>query len=89
MLLRFLGIILGSLFAGVAARDTWKATRISWMNYVTQAGVALGFAQEVCLPTNADHASHLRTSHPEQASLRTVLADDLTWLQAIILRFAQ
>jgi len=47
MVMRFFGIITGASIAGFALRDPHKFTKISWMNYITQAGVALGFAQEV------------------------------------------
>ena len=47
VLVRFLGVCVGSVLGGVAAREERKHYRIGWMSYVTQAGVALGFAQEV------------------------------------------
>lgn len=40
--LRVLSIFLGGVFGVVAARDNKKYTLISWMPYVTQAGVAIG-----------------------------------------------
>ena len=40
--LRVFTIFLGGVFGVVAARDNKKYTLISWMPYVTQAGVALG-----------------------------------------------
>jgi len=40
--LRVFTIFLGGIFGVVAARDNKKYTLISWMPYVTQAGVALG-----------------------------------------------
>ncbi len=40
--LRIFTMILGGIFGVVAARDNKKYTYISWMPYVTQAGVALG-----------------------------------------------
>ncbi len=46
---RLLGIFLGSLGGGVAAGDEMKHNRISWMAYVTQAGVGLGLAKEVAV----------------------------------------
>ncbi len=47
VLVRFLGVCVGSVLGGLAAREERKHYRIGWMSYVTQAGVALGFAQEV------------------------------------------
>ncbi len=40
--LRLITLVLGGVFGVVAARDNKKYTFISWMPYVTQAGVALG-----------------------------------------------
>jgi len=40
--LRIITMILGGIFGVVAAKDNKKYTFISWMPYVTQAGVALG-----------------------------------------------
>lgn len=40
--LRLLTMVLGGIFGVVAAKDDKKYTFISWMPYVTQAGVALG-----------------------------------------------
>ena len=40
--LRILTMILGGIFGVAAAKDNKKYTFISWMPYVTQAGVALG-----------------------------------------------
>jgi len=40
--LRLFTIVFGSIFGVVAAKDDKKYTFISWMPYVTQAGVALG-----------------------------------------------
>jgi len=40
--LRILTMILGGIFGVVAAKDDKRYTFISWMPYVTQAGVALG-----------------------------------------------
>ncbi|MGL1888223.1 MAG: cation:proton antiporter [Reichenbachiella sp.] len=42
--IRLVTIIGGSYFGGVMARDPWKMIHMSWMPYVTQAGVALGLA---------------------------------------------
>lgn len=40
--LRLLTMVLGGIFGVIAAKDDKKYTFISWMPYVTQAGVALG-----------------------------------------------
>jgi len=40
--LRLITMVLGGIFGVVAAKDDKKYTFISWMPYVTQAGVALG-----------------------------------------------
>ncbi len=40
--LRLLTMVLGGIFGVIAAKDDKKYTWISWMPYVTQAGVALG-----------------------------------------------
>ena len=40
-------IFLGSFGGGIAAGDPLKHSRLSWMAYVTQAGVGLGLAKEV------------------------------------------
>jgi Trk K+ transport system NAD-binding subunit/Kef-type K+ transport system membrane component KefB len=44
---RLLGIFVGSLGGGVAARDPKPHNRYGWMTYVTMAGVGLGLAKEV------------------------------------------
>ncbi len=46
---RLLGIFLGSFGGGAVAGDEMKHNRISWMAYVTQAGVGLGLAKEVAV----------------------------------------
>lgn len=46
---RLLGIFIGSLAGGVAAGDPWRLNRISWMAFVTQAGIGLGLAREVAV----------------------------------------
>jgi len=43
-LLRLISIFFGGLFGVVAAKDNKKYALISWMPYLTQAGVALGLA---------------------------------------------
>lgn len=46
---RLMGIFLGSFGGGVAARDPMKHNRLSWLAYVTQAGIGLGLAKEVAV----------------------------------------
>jgi Trk K+ transport system NAD-binding subunit/Kef-type K+ transport system membrane component KefB len=46
---RLVSIFIGSFLGGTAARDPAKHNRISWMGYVTQAGVGLGLAKEVAV----------------------------------------
>ncbi len=46
---RLLGIFLGSLGGGLTAGDSPQHSKISWMAYVTQAGVGLGLAKEVAV----------------------------------------
>jgi Trk K+ transport system NAD-binding subunit len=46
---RLLGIFIGSFGGGVIAKDPMQHNRLSWMAYVTQAGVALGLAKEVAV----------------------------------------
>ncbi|MCB8984204.1 MAG: cation:proton antiporter [Ardenticatenaceae bacterium] len=45
-IIRLVGIFLGSLGGGMAAGDPMKYNRLSWMTYVTMAGVGLGLAKE-------------------------------------------
>jgi Trk K+ transport system NAD-binding subunit len=47
--IRLFAIFLGSFGGGAIARDPMKHNRISWMAYVTQAGVGLGLAKEVAV----------------------------------------
>ena len=44
---RLVAIFIGSFVGGIVAGDPMKHNRISWMAYVTQAGVGLGLAKEV------------------------------------------
>ncbi len=44
---RLAAIFVGSFSGGVVAGDPLKHNRVSWMVYVTQAGVGLGLAKEV------------------------------------------
>lgn len=44
---RLLGMILGSTFGGIIAKEPWRLIKIGWMPYVTQAGVGLGLATVV------------------------------------------
>jgi len=46
---RLLGIFVGSVAGGMAAGDPWRLNRISWMTFVTQAGIGLGLAREVAV----------------------------------------
>ncbi|PCH95260.1 MAG: potassium transporter TrkA [Bacteroidetes bacterium] len=44
---RLFSLIVGSLAGGALGGESWKFIRISWMPYVTQAGVSLGLATVV------------------------------------------
>ena len=46
---RLLGIFIGSFAGGVVARDPMVHNRLSWMTFITQAGVGLGLAKEVAV----------------------------------------
>lgn len=46
-LVRLLSIFIGAYSGGVIAKDPAKHSQLSWMTYVTQAGVGLGLAKEV------------------------------------------
>ncbi len=46
---RLLGIFIGSVAGGTAAGDPWRLNRISWMAFMTQAGIGLGLAREVAV----------------------------------------
>jgi len=46
---RLLGIFIGSLAGGTAAGDPWRLNRVTWMAFVTQAGIGLGLAREVAV----------------------------------------
>lgn len=46
-IVRLATIFVGSFAGGVLARDPMEHNRLSWMAYVTQAGVGLGLAREV------------------------------------------
>lgn len=46
---RLFGIFIGSFAGGTIANDARLHNRISWMAYVTQAGVGLGLAKEVAV----------------------------------------
>jgi len=45
--IRVFGVLIGSFSGGGLAGEPWRRTKLSPMNYVTQAGVALGFAEEL------------------------------------------
>ncbi len=44
---RLVGIFVGAFSGGIIARDPMKFNRVSWLTYVTMAGVSLGLAKEV------------------------------------------
>jgi Trk K+ transport system NAD-binding subunit/Kef-type K+ transport system membrane component KefB/mannitol/fructose-specific phosphotransferase system IIA component (Ntr-type) len=46
-MVRCLALFIGTFFSGMLAKNSLKENRISWMAYVTQAGVGLGLAKEV------------------------------------------
>ena len=46
-LIRVVGVVFGSYMGGFLAREPFERTKLSPMNYITQAGVALGFAEEL------------------------------------------
>ncbi len=46
---RLIGIFIGSFTGGVIAKDPMLHNRVSWLTYVTQAGVGLGLAKEVAV----------------------------------------
>ncbi|MDW7692064.1 cation:proton antiporter [Flammeovirgaceae bacterium SG7u.111] len=45
--IRLLGMVLGGYVGGILGGDPMKYNRISWMPYVTQAGVGLGLVTEI------------------------------------------
>ena len=46
---RLMGIFIGSLGGGILAGDPMRRNRLTWMAFVTQAGVGLGLAKEVAV----------------------------------------
>lgn len=48
-LVRLAGIYIGSLAGGYMAGEPRTHQKVSWMSYVTQAGIGLGLAQEVAV----------------------------------------
>ena len=46
---RVVGIFVSSFVGGVASGDPMQYNRVSWMTYLTQAGVGLGLAKEVAV----------------------------------------
>jgi Trk K+ transport system NAD-binding subunit/Kef-type K+ transport system membrane component KefB len=46
---RLIAIMIGSFGGGVAAGDPMRRNRVSWMAFVTQAGVGLGLAKEAAV----------------------------------------
>lgn len=47
--MRVVGILIASLAGGVAAGDPMQYNLVSWMTYLTQAGVGLGLAKEAAV----------------------------------------
>jgi Trk K+ transport system NAD-binding subunit/Kef-type K+ transport system membrane component KefB len=47
VLIRMITIFIGSFVGGVVAGDTAKHNWVSWMGYITQAGVGIGLAGEI------------------------------------------
>ncbi len=47
--IRLISIFVGSFAGGTLAGDPLKHNRLSWMTYITQAGVGLGLAKEVAV----------------------------------------
>ncbi|MEZ4743711.1 MAG: cation:proton antiporter [Bdellovibrionota bacterium] len=47
VLVRSLGLFIGSLIGGTIAKDPMKSNCISWMGFITQAGVGIGLAKSV------------------------------------------
>ena len=47
VVVRLAGIFIGSFSGGMLAGDPLQHNRISWMTYITQAGVGLGLAKQV------------------------------------------
>ncbi len=47
VVVRLAGIFIGSFSGGMLAGDSMQHNRISWMAYITQAGVGLGLAKQV------------------------------------------
>jgi Kef-type K+ transport system membrane component KefB len=46
-LVRICSLVMGTITGGVWAKDNWQHTKVSWMAYITQAGVGLGLAKQV------------------------------------------
>lgn len=49
LIVRLIGIVLGSFIGTTLANEPMKYRRIAWMSFVTQAGVGLGLAREVAV----------------------------------------
>ncbi len=48
-IVRLIAIVLGSYWGGFLAGEPYHQTRLSWMGYITQAGIGLGLAKEVAV----------------------------------------
>lgn len=46
---RIVGLFLGSFVGGLLAREPLKYNMLSWMSYITQAGIGMGLAKEVAV----------------------------------------
>lgn len=47
VVMRIIGVVIGAHLGGFLAREPFSRTRLAPLNFITQAGVALGFAEEV------------------------------------------
>jgi Trk K+ transport system NAD-binding subunit/Kef-type K+ transport system membrane component KefB len=45
--IRLISLVLGAIVGGTLAGDSWELNKISWMPYVTQAGVGIGLVTEI------------------------------------------
>ena len=67
VVVRLVGIFIGSFTGGVLAGEPMTHNKVSWMAYITQAGVGLGLAKEVGgdisgVGTGFRHADNFRSS---------------------------
>lgn len=49
LIVRLIGIVIGTFTGGTLAGEPMRYNRISWMSFVTQAGIGLGLATEVAV----------------------------------------